>query len=100
MIVSSRCAHASGQDVVRDDVLGIGKPLVANAAAEILLHDFSLEQLFHFRCRADLSVTTLVMWVVNAPHRSLKTALANRGTAAAKERLVKRAQLSAAEFHG
>ena len=57
MIVSPRSSHASGMNVVGDDVVVVGEGFLADGASSVLLDDLAMEQLPHLRVGTELPVS-------------------------------------------
>ena len=102
MIVSPRSSHATGMDVVWDDVGVVGELFIADTAFAVLGHNLSVHQLTHLRVRADLSIPAGMMGIVNATDSQLALASFSRDRfpAAAELRAVNWAQLISTESHG
>jgi hypothetical protein len=66
MIVSPGASHAAGIDVVGDDVAVVGELFIADSALAVLGYNLLVHQLSHFRVRADLSVSSWVVGIVDA----------------------------------
>ncbi|HEX5425162.1 MAG TPA: hypothetical protein VFW94_16565 [Candidatus Acidoferrales bacterium] len=66
VIVAPGAVHAAGTDVLGNDVALIGELLFANAADAVLGNDLPVEQLAHFRIRAEFPVASGMMWIVDA----------------------------------
>ncbi len=102
MIVSPRTSHAAGIDVVGYDVRVVGELFIADTAFASLGHNLLVQQLPHFRIRADLSIPSRVLGIVDATYSHLALALfsRNRLPAATGMRVVNWAQLISTESHG
>jgi hypothetical protein len=85
MVVSARSFHASGIDVVGNDVTIVGKRHLANSALPVLLNYFSIKQFPHFRFGAKLAVSSRMVRVFDTLHSepSGSPSLRNRLAAAA-----------------
>ena len=102
MVVPPRPAHSSRINVIRHDVPIVGERHLANGALSVLLDNFSIKQLPHFRFGAKLAVSSRMVRVFDTLHSepSDSPSLRNRLAAAARERPMNRTVLIATEFHG
>jgi hypothetical protein len=102
MIISPRPSHPTGIDVVGNDVVIVRELSLAERAHTVLGGDLPVHQLSHLGVRADLSISTRVLRIVNATdaHLARSSFLRNRFPSAASLRSVNRAQLISAESHG
>jgi len=66
VIVAPGAAHTAGTDVVGNDVTVVSELPFANAADAVLGNDLPVEQLAHFRIRAEFPVASGMMWIVDA----------------------------------
>jgi hypothetical protein len=66
MIVSPRPSRTAGIDVVGYDVAVVGELFIADSALTVLGHNLLVHQLSHFRVRADLSISSWVVGIVDA----------------------------------
>jgi len=71
VIVPPGAAHASGADMVGNDVAVIGELLFADPANAILGNDLPVEELSHLPVRAQLAVSAGVLGIVDAPDSDL-----------------------------
>jgi hypothetical protein len=72
MVVSPRCSsHDAGIDVVGHDVGVIGKNHLADRALAALGHHFLVQQLSHFRVRANFGVSARMEGIVNSANSHL-----------------------------
>ena len=101
MIVSPRSAHAARANVVRHDVAVVGEPFLAEDADAILRRNLSIDQLSHFRVRADLPIFARVLGIVDAVDSHLARASFSRDRfpAAAGLGAMNWAELISAESH-
>jgi len=83
------------------DVGIVGELFFADRALAVLGNDFFIQELSHFRIRADLPVSSRVLEIIDSTHSHLALTLLSRDRlpAAAEERTVKRAKLISAEPH-
>jgi hypothetical protein len=88
--------------MIGHDVAIVGERYLANGALSILLNDFSIEQLPHFRFGAKLAVSSRMVRVFDTLHSepSDSPSLRNRLAATARERSMNGTVLIATEFHG
>lgn len=102
MVVPPRSSHATGIDVVGDNVGVVGELFIADTAFAFLGHNLLVQQLSHFRIRAYLPITARMLEVVNATDSQLALTPFSRDRfpAAAELRTVNRAKLVSTEFHG
>jgi hypothetical protein len=102
MIVPPRPSHATGINVVGDDVGVIGELFMADTALAALGHNLLVHQLSHFRVRADLAIAARVIRIVDPADSQLPLASFSRDrfSAAAELRAVNWAQLVSTESHG
>jgi hypothetical protein len=101
MVVPPRAPHAAGTDVVGYDVGVVSELFVADCTLAVLGNDLSVQQLSHFRIRADLPVTARVMGIVDPTDSQLALAsfFRDRFPATAELRAVNWAKLISAESH-
>jgi hypothetical protein len=102
VIVSPRPSHAAGIDVIGYDVAVVAELFIAENALAVLGHNLLVQQLSHFRIRADLPISARVLGIVDATdsHLSLASFFWDRFSAAAELGAVNRAELISAESHG
>jgi hypothetical protein len=102
MVVSSRPSHPSRINVVGHDVAIVGERHLADSALPVLLNNFSIEQLPHFRFGAKLAVSSGMVRIFDTlhPEPSGSTSLLNPLAATARERSMNGTVLIATEFHG
>jgi hypothetical protein len=102
MVVSARSSHPSWINVVGDDVAIVSEGHLANGALSVLLNDFSIKQLPHFRFGAELAVSSRMVRVFDTLHSELSDSSSslNRFAATARERSMNGTILIATEFHG
>ena len=102
MIVPPRPSHATGINVVGDDVGVIGELFMADTALAALGHNLLVHQLSHFRIGADLPISSRVVGIVDATDSQLALAsfFRDRFPATAELRAVNWAQLIKSESHG
>jgi hypothetical protein len=93
VIVSPRPSHAAGIDVIGYDVAVVAELFIAESALAVLGHNLLVQQLSHFRIRADLSVPSWVLGIVDATDSILALASFSRDRfpATTKQRSVNRA---------
>jgi hypothetical protein len=101
MVVSSRPSHSSRIDVVGYDIAIVGEGHLANSTLSVLLNDFSIEQLPHFRSGAEFAVSSRMVRVFDTLHSELSDSSSslNRFAATARERSMNGTILIATEFH-
>ena len=102
VIVSPGASHASRTYMIWNDVAVVGELGTTKSAFAVLGGYLSVEQLPHFRIRADLSIPSRVLGIVDATYSHLALALfsRNRLPAATGMRVVNWAQLISTESHG
>jgi hypothetical protein len=101
MIVSPRPSHTARADVVRYDVTVIREPFLAEGADAILSADFPVHQLSHFGVRAEFSISTRVLRIINAADSYLShmPSFRNGFPAAASNGTMNWAQLVSSQSH-
>ncbi|MGA9671502.1 MAG: hypothetical protein WBQ94_19995 [Terracidiphilus sp.] len=97
VIVSPTASHAARADMVRHDVAIIREVGAADAAFSPLDGDFSIEQLPHFRIRAEFAISPWVLGILDSSDAQLSgsSCFWDRFPAAAGLRTVDRADLIA-----
>ena len=78
MVVSPRSSHATGIDMVGYDVGIVGELFFADRALAVLGNDFFIQELSHFRIRADLPVSSRVLEIIDSTHSHLALTLLSR----------------------
>ena len=101
MIVSPRPSYAAVIDVIGYDVGVVGKSHVEDHILAVLGHNLLVQQLLHFRVRADFAISSRVEGIINAADSQLALVPFSRDRfpATAELRAVNWAQLIAAESH-
>ncbi len=100
VVVSPCPSQAFGMNVIGHNVAVVPEFLVADGAFPALLSNFAIQQLAHFRWRAEFTKSSGVMRVFNVLHAAPQNPLVSLLLAAAAEaRAVDRTELVSAEFH-
>ena len=101
VVVPPRSSHATGTDVVGDDVAVVGERFLAEGAYAILGDDLPVEEFPHFAVGPKFPVSPGMMRIFNAPnaHLALASFSGDCFSAAAEERVVDWAQLVPTESH-
>jgi hypothetical protein len=73
VIVPQRFAHASGIDVIGNDVGVISKLLFTDSALAVLCHDLSNEQLSHLSIRAKFAILSRKKLIFDSTHAKLSS---------------------------
>jgi hypothetical protein len=71
MIVSPRSSHTSGMDMIWNDVRIVSERLLADPAPASLLGDLAILQSSHLSIGAQLSISSRIIWIINALHTKL-----------------------------
>ena len=103
VIVAPGAAHATGTDVVGNDVAVIGELLFTDPANSILRNDLPVEELAHLPVGAQLAVSARMLGIIDAPDAHLALAasfLWDCLPATAGEGAVDWTELVSAESHG
>jgi hypothetical protein len=101
MIVPPGPSHATGIDVVRNDVAVICELTLAEGTSPILSDDLLIKQLPHFGLRPKFPVSPGVMWILDSSNAQLsnRALFWNSFSPTAKARTMNWADLVATESH-